>query len=241
MINPSNVKSRTHPNVWLLIPAYNVEPYIGKLLEQAVLHIPARMIVVIDDGSRDRTAEIAASKSVNLLLHSYNRGKGAALQTGFDYLLNQGADWVITIDGDLQHDPSMLPDFIEQAKQNDYDIAIGTRQRNMGGMPWERRFSNWGTSLLLSIITGQKIGDSQSGYRLIRCSLLKGLKFDCTGYDFETEFLLKLSRAGARMGAVNIPTLYEGAPSSINSFIDTLKFFRVIISFFFYRNLKYDD
>lgn len=240
-MDPSKAKSSTHPNVWLLIPAYNVEPYIGKLLEQAVLHIPAHMIVVVDDGSHDRTAEIAESKGVNLLSHSYNRGKGAALQTGFDYLLDRGADWGITIDGDLQHDPSMLPDFIEQAEQGNYDIAIGTRKRDMGGMPWDRRFSNWGTSLLLSIITGQKIRDSQSGYRLIKCSLLKGLKFDCTGYDFETEFLLKLSRVGARMGAVNIPTLYEGAPSSINSLFDTLKFFRVIIRFFFHRNLKYDD
>ncbi len=235
MTDTGKTKSRTQPNVWLLIPAYNVEPYISKLLEQAVLYIPARMIVVIDDGSHDRTAEIAESKGVNLLSHSYNRGKGAALQTGFDYLLEQDAEWVITIDGDLQHDPSMLPDFIKQAEQGDYDIVIGTRRRDMGGMPWDRRFSNWGTSLLLSIITGQKIRDSQSGYRLIRCSLLKGLKFDCTGYDFETEFLLKLSRAGARIGIVNIPTLYKGAPSSINSFIDTLKFFRVIIRFFFYR------
>ena len=226
-----DVKSDTERNTWLLIPAYNVEAYLGRLLQEALLYLTAQTILVVNDGSTDNTAGVAESHHVNLVSHPRNSGKGAALRTGFDYLLGRGAEWVITIDGDLQHDPSRLPDFIEQAELDDHDIIIGTRQRKVGGMPWDRRFSNWATSLILSIVTGQKVSDSQSGYRLIRCRMLKGMEFRCKGYDFETEMLLKLSRVGARIGSIEIPTIYDGAPSTINSVKDTLKFLKVILRF----------
>jgi len=222
-------------NIWLLIPAYNVEQYLDELLDEALKYIPAQNVIVVDDGSSDRTSEIARTKGVNLINHSSNRGKGAALRTGFDYILKQKGEWIITIDGDLQHDPSKLPEFIEYTDSGEYDFIIGTRQRGLGGMPWDRRFSNWSTSLVLSMVTGKKIFDSQCGYRLIRCKLLDKLIFTTDGYEFETEYLLKLIKAGACIGWIKIPTCYSGESSEINRFSIILKFLKVVIKFIFYK------
>jgi len=222
-------------DIWLLIPAYNVEQYLPELLTKALDYVPSERILVVDDGSSDNTAEVARKKGVNVLSHPLNLGKGAALRDGFDYLRKVNAEWVVIIDGDMQHDPSMLPEFIDNARQNTNDIVIGVRKRNRGGMPWDRRFSNWATSLLLSIVTGRKIRDSQCGYRLIRLKMLDGIKLRSNGYEFETELLLKLSRSGARFGWIEIPTRYEGSPSSINRFSDTVKFIKVVIRFMFLR------
>ncbi len=224
----------THRNIRLLIPAYNVAANLGDLIEEALKYIPAQNIIVVDDGSTDRTSQIARRFGVELLSHDKNQGKGAALLNGFNYLIKRGVEWVITIDGDMQHDPAMLPDFIAKAESGRYDIVIGAR-RLAGNMPWDRRFSNWSTSWLLSLVTGRKIKDSQSGYRLIRCSLLKAIELQSSGYEFETECLLKLSRAGAEFGWIDIPTHYKGAPSSINRFKDTLRFLKIVVRFVLFR------
>ena len=218
-------------NIRLLIPAYNVENYLDELICEVSKYLPVKNILVVDDGSNDRTAEIARNQDVDLIVHEKNLGKGAALLSGFDYLIERGSEWVITMDGDLQHDPASLPEFIERAVKGNYDLVIGERKRNAGGMPWDRRFSNFTTSLLLSLASGQRIRDSQCGYRLIRCNILKDIEIYSSGYEFETECLLKLSKAGARIGWIEIPTRYRGAASSINRFRDTLRFLKVYLRF----------
>jgi len=222
------LQNQKQPNVWLVIPAYNVDKYIGRLLEQILNYMTKDRVVVVDDGSSDATAEAAQAYDIILIRHPCNLGKGAALRSGFGYLLEQGADWVIAMDADLQHDPTKLPDFLESAAQGDRDIVIGSRWRS-GGMPWDRRFSNWSTSLLLSLLTGRKIPDSQCGYRLIRCNLLRGVEFYTTGYETETELLLKLCRMGAVVGSIDIPTVYQGESSSIKRFSDTMDFLKVVV------------
>lgn len=228
-------KNDQNSDIYLLIPAYNVAQYLPELLNKALDYVPSERILVVDDGSSDNTAEIAREKGVNVLSHRLNLGKGAALRDGFDYLRKENAEWVVVLDGDMQHDPSMLPEFIDHARQNTNDIVIGVRRRNRGGMPWDRRFSNWSSSMLLSIITGRKIKDSQCGYRLIRLKMLDGINLRSNGYEFETELLLKLSRSGARFGWIEIPTKYEGSPSSINRFSDTVRFLKVVLGFVFLR------
>ncbi len=227
-------KNDQNGDIWLLIPAYNVEQYLPELLTKALDYVPSNRILVVDDGSSDNTAEIACKKGVNVLSHRLNLGKGAALRDGFDYLRKENAEWVVIIDGDMQHDPTMLPEFIDHARQNTNDIVIGARKRSRGVMPWDRRFSNWSTSLLLSIVTGSKIRDSQCGYRLIRLKMLDGIDPQSNGYEFETELLLRLARSGARFGWIEIPTKYEGSPSSINRFSDTVKFIKVVFGFVFF-------
>ncbi len=215
--------------VWLLIPAYNVAPMFGQLIDGALKYLPADRILVVDDGSTDQTGEIAHERGVMVISHESNQGKGAALRSGFDHLCRQNADWIITMDGDLQHAPALIPAFIEAAAGGEYDVVIGCRQWDTGGMPWDRRFSNRSTSLILSLVTGLRIRDSQCGFRLIRRKLLDGLKLRGRRFEFETECLLRLARRGARLGWVGIPTMYDGAPSSINRFTDTIRFVKVVL------------
>ncbi len=222
-------------DVRLLIPCYNVENYLDVLLTVALKHIPANRVLVVDDGSSDQTSEIARRYGVELIVHTKNLGKGSTLRDGFDYLIKSGADWVITIDGDMQHDPALLTDFIEYAIDGNYDLVIGSRRYDLGGMPWDRRLSNYITSLFLSIVLRKRLRDSQCGFRLIRCRLLEGLEFISTGYEFETECLLKLSQAGAKIGSIDIPTRYSGASSSIKRFRDSLKFLGVVLRFILKR------
>ena len=229
-------KKDNRSDIWILIPAFNVELYLKKLLDQVFNYVNRQKIIVVDDGSHDETGNMAFRYGINLLTHQHNRGKGAALRNGFAYLLKQDAQWVITLDGDLQHDPHKIPEFVQRAKSDRFDLIIGRRKRNTGGMPWDRRFSNWFTSRLISLVTGRRIADSQSGYRMIRCDFLRNLELNTNGYEFETELLLKLCRAGARIDTIDIPTIYRGEASSIKRFTDTLKFLGVVIKFILKRS-----
>jgi glycosyltransferase involved in cell wall biosynthesis len=218
-------------SIGLLIPAYNVEKYLPALLDEALKYFEAGNILVVNDGSSDNTGKIVRDYDIELVSHEKNLGKGAALKSGFDYLISRGADWIITIDGDMQHDPALLPQFIEYAEQGSFDLVIGARKRNFSDMPWDRRFSNWSTSTLMSLITGENIKDGQCGYRLIRCSKLADIVYVTNGYEFETECLLKMLHSGAKIAWIDIPTNYSGAPSSIKRLRDIVRFLKVIVRF----------
>ncbi|HET9480994.1 MAG TPA: glycosyltransferase family 2 protein, partial [Candidatus Polarisedimenticolia bacterium] len=97
--------------IGVLIPAYNAEPTVGRAASGAIRH--ADRVLVVDDGSRDRTSAIAAGAGAEVIRHAVNRGKGAALATGFARLLGEGAEAVVTIDADLQHEPDDIPSLLE--------------------------------------------------------------------------------------------------------------------------------
>lgn len=214
--------------VWLIIPAYNVEPYLDVLLSQSGCFIPANRTVVIDDGSSDQTEYIARNRGVYVISHESNIGKGKSLRDGIEYAEKNGAEWVIMMDGDCQHDPVKIPEFIKASESGRFDLLIGNRRREGSKMPWDRRLSNGLTSLLISIITRQKIFDVQCGFRMIRLKALKGLEFRTKRYEFETEILLKMTRRGARIGWIAIPTRYYGEASSISRLTDTIRFVRLV-------------
>jgi glycosyltransferase involved in cell wall biosynthesis len=226
-----DIKGVPSSAVWLLIPCFNVGRYLPELLRETAAFIPADRTLIVDDGSTDDTSRVASDAKAHLISHAQNRGKGAALRTGFNYLLEHGAEWCITLDGDGQHDAQYLPRFLESTIGGDYELVIGARQRTGTNMPWDRRFSNWSTSLLLSRFTRQKIYDAQCGYRLIRMPSLIGMTLNCDHYDLETELLLKMARRGARIGWLPVTTHYAGSRSSINRLTDTLRFLRVILQY----------
>lgn len=216
-------------DIWLLIPAYNVGRHLESLLTQALTYVSKDRILVVNDGSVDDTAKIANLKGVTVISNYSNLGKGVTLRKGFQHIFEQGGGWIITIDGDLQHNPDDLPAFISCAKSDIYDIVIGNRT-NRGGMPLDRQFSNWLTSSILSLITRVKIKDGQCGYRLLRASRLKQLELFASYYDFETECLLKLISHGAKIGWVPIETIYLDELSSIHRFRDTVRFIKVVLA-----------
>ncbi len=169
------MKVVSEKSIWLLIPAYNVSQHIGSLIDQALEYIPLKKILVVNDGSTDDTASIAEQRGVTVISNTRNLGKGVSLRKGFYHIIEQGGGWIITIDGDMQHNPDDLPGFIKSAKLDNWDIVIGNRE-NRSGMPLDRQFSNWLTSKILSFVTGTIIKDGQCGYRLLRASKLKQLE-----------------------------------------------------------------
>jgi glycosyltransferase involved in cell wall biosynthesis len=193
--------------------------------------------VVINDGSTDGTSGAAEAAGAHVLEHSVNLGKGAALKTGFEYAVEKGYDAVITMDGDGQHEPSAIPDFLDALETCDADVIIGSRMDAVGEMPKLRIWTNRTTSRIVSLLVGQEISDSQSGYRLIKVSVLRDVvkSFVTTRYDTESELLIRAARRGYKVAAVTIRSIYTGTVSHINPFVDTLRFVRLVIRSMFWR------
>ena len=221
----------------VVIPCKNLESEVGEVV-RGVLGLNLGLdVVVINDGSTDGTSAAAEAAGAHVLEHEVNLGKGAALKTGFEYAVAKGYDAVVTMDGDGQHDPSAIPDFLDALDKCDADIIVGTRMHAVGEMPRLRIWTNRTTSRIVSLITGQNIPDSQSGYRLIRVRVLRDIvkSFVTTRYDTESELLIRAARRGYRTAAVAITSIYTGAVSHINPIVDTLRFVRLVSRSMFWR------
>ena len=212
----------------VLIPAYNASHTLGELLSRTIPVISTDNIIVIDDGSTDSTAQIAEHYHVQLFRHHANRGKGAALQTGFDRCLERGYDAVITMDADLQHRPEDIPRFIERHRLLRRNIIIGSRLHQLKGMPFHRILSNTITTFLVRARTGVDVADSQSGFRFISMDVVTSIRLDSTGYEAETELLIKAALKGFTVDAIPIDTIYAGEKSHMKHIETTVQFIRTL-------------
>jgi glycosyltransferase involved in cell wall biosynthesis len=219
--------------VCVVIPAYNAERTLSPLLVNLKRTLPEATILVVNDGSVDNTHEIAAAEDIVYLKHHSNRGKGAALKTGFAHALNLGADLIATMDADLQHDVGDLRGLLEKIENDNLDLVIGARMWDLASMPIHRRISNKTTSQLLSWRLQQKISDSQCGLRVHRARLLREISVWSNHFDFESELLLKAGLGGFRIGFVNIRTIYHRESKSSMRWFDTLRFIKVYCTSFF--------
>ncbi len=218
-----------------VIPACNEADHIGDVLAGVKRHIHPEQIVVVDDGSTDETAATAETAGVRVIRHPMRRGKGVALRTGFEYLItNTKIEAIFTIDADGQHAPEEMPAFMNRYEERRVDILIGNRMSHREGMPLIRVLTNLFTSRVISLRVGCRIEDSQSGYRLIRTSLLQELDFVTAHFDLESELLIKAGLRRAVIASVPIRTIYTHERSKINPFRDTVRFFLLVIRSFFW-------
>lgn len=216
-------------NIALLVPAYNAAASLPALLERAAMHHPSSATIVVNDGSTDATASAAAAFGVILLTHERNRGKGAALRTGFQYCCAQGFDAVITMDADLQHEPERIPEFKALFASGSFDIIIGSRMQDTASMPFHRFLSNSITSMLVRLRTGAAISDSQSGFRMIGRRILEQVTVRSDGFEAETELLIRAASRGATFGTVAIPTIYAGEKSHMTHLRTTINFIKTLL------------
>ena len=213
----------------VLIPAYNAEKSLGELILRLCKSLGDVQIVVVDDGSVDKTNEVAASAGAVVLRHEKNRGKGAALQTGFNFITEQaGIEFIVTMDADLQHQPEDVPKFFLAQQKSNADIIIGWREKIGTRMPVHRRLSNTVTSALVGIRTGVKVKDSQCGFRLIRRSVIERVHLEAAGYEAETEFLIKAASRGFTVDFVPVQTIYGPEKSYMTYWATTVNFIKVI-------------
>ncbi len=210
--------------VAVLIPAYQAAAHLGEvLLRLAALRgpdVPAH-ILVVDDGSRDATGQVARQFGARVHTFAGNRGKGHALMAGFELLGEY--DGVITLDADGQHPPECVPDFIRAATAG-ADLVLGTRMR-AGDMPIARRFANGFSSGWATWLAGQPVSDSQCGFRLYRRSLLQATPLTPGRYEVESEVVVRAARLGFRVAEVSIPTVYGEEQSQIRIFRDVPRIF----------------
>jgi glycosyltransferase involved in cell wall biosynthesis len=207
--------------ILLLIPAFNEARTIGALVAAAKTYVPD--VLVVDDGSVDNTASAAAGAIVHR--HKTNRGKGAALKTGFNYVLDHSYDWVITMDADGQHDPHDLAAFLPLSDR--FDLILGNRMEESARVPWLRRLANLSACSIVSTLCAQRILDSQTGFRAYSAALLRAVRLHCSHYDLETEVIVKAARQGFRIGHVRIKTIYAGELSRFRNLKDSLRFLAV--------------
>jgi glycosyltransferase involved in cell wall biosynthesis len=210
-----------------VIPAKDAAATVGGVVQGLLAVIPGLEIIVVDDGSADATGEAAGAAGARVLRHDVNQGKGAALQTGFDAAVAAGADAVLALDADGQHDPRFAPGLL--AALDRADLVVGSRNADRTGMPWLRKATNDVTSWWVSKLAGQRIEDSQSGYRAIAGPVLRAIRPESKRFDYESEFLVAASRAGFRIGSAPIPTLYNAPGSHIHPVRDTIRFVRFVL------------
>lgn len=215
--------------IGVILPAYNVAPHLPSLVADLCELWPDHALLVVNDGSGDRTSAVAREMGVRVCDHLTNRGKGAALASGFHWALAEGLDWVYTMDADGQHLPGEMGLFLEAALKQSWDVVIGTRMADTERMPWLRKATNRVTSAIISRMAGFPIPDSQSGFRLFRVGCLDGLSLRTSHYDTESEILIRLARRSCRMGSVPISTVYAEESSSIRPLLDTGRFIRLVL------------
>ena len=206
-----------------LIPAYNEASHIGDVVARAAKYLP---VVVIDDGSGDGSGATAALAGAKVLAHAVNRGKGVALNTGFDYAAARDVVAAITLDADGQHDPDEIPLFIEAFRAGEGDIIIG--QRTFGQMPRVRQTANRVGNWLLGFAMGQHVPDNQSGYRLLSRSVLRTIRPTSSRFEAEVEILLRAQLAGYRIGWVPIKTIYADEVSHYRPLRDVPLFLKMV-------------
>jgi glycosyltransferase involved in cell wall biosynthesis len=206
-----------------LIPAYQEATRIGPVIEATRQHLP---VFVVDDGSKDDTAEIAAAAGATVLRQFPNQGKGAALRMGFRHVLGADCPAVVTLDADGQHDPGEIPAFLAAWEATHAPLVIGAR--TFGQMPFVRRLANELGTRTFSWAVGRHITDNQSGYRLIAAPLMRRLlSSQETGFEFEVEMITTAIRAGMAIEWVPIRTIYAGESSHIRPVHHVSNFLRV--------------
>ncbi len=210
----------------IVIPAHNEAKTINSLVK--VIIELGYGIIVVDDGSVDDTAILAKTQGALVISTHKKSGKGNALRLAFTQAIGLGYDAVITLDGDGQHSPSDIGNFLEGYQKGHADIINGDRMHNPSGMPWLRRSTNWFMSWLISLICRQRITDTQCGFRLITTKVLSSIELKCNDFEIETEILIKASRRGFRIASVPIQTIYRDEVSKIKPVRDTLRFIRYI-------------
>ena len=186
----------------VIIPAYNAAVNIFEVATEALLS--GAPVLVVDDGSTDTTAGEVERLPVNLIRHDRNRGKGAALRTGFQWALSHGFSGVVTLDADGQHDASAIPLLASSACQDGTDILIASRAVQFGQMAGLRKVWNRFGVWCMRKRTGFDITDSQSGFRYYSSLLLRSVTLVADGYHLEMEILMKGWRGGFRLGSLPV-------------------------------------
>ena len=184
-----------------VIPAFDAESSVGDIVRRTRNLI--EQVLVVDDGSRDRTAEAARAAGARVIVHPHNRGKGCALRTGFDDLFARGCAEVVTLDADGQHLPEEIPK-LRGARAEGADLVLGSRSALFAQMCGRRRLANRMSSRMISFAAGQALEDVQTGFRLYTQALIAATGFPEHRFEAESAVVVRAVRLGFKVLLVPI-------------------------------------
>ncbi|QDU61528.1 Undecaprenyl-phosphate mannosyltransferase [Planctomycetes bacterium Pan216] len=205
-----------------VLPAYNA----SRTLERTLADIPPGVVddvILVDDASRDGTADLAESMGLQVVRHEQNRGYGANQKTCYLKALDEGADFVVMIHPDYQYDSRVVPLALGFIRLGICDVVLGSRIRTRrealdGGMPLIKYLANRALTTIENVSLGQNLGDFHSGFRAYRREVLQKVPFSRNSDDFvfDSQFLVQSVALGFRLGDVPVPVRYFNEASSIN-------------------------
>lgn len=191
-------------NFYVIIPAYNEAKNIGRVIKNVRRY--SKNVIVVDDGSTDRTYQIARKNKAVAIKHIVNLGKGAALRTGCEYAIKNKAEDVIVIDADGQHNPKEIPIFLMDLRKN--DIVFSYRKR-YGKIPFVLRVGNYFINLTIRILYGIKLRDTQCGFRAFKTEVYRKLRWSSWGYSVESEMIANAGKHKLKYSEIPIETIYS--------------------------------
>ncbi len=214
--------------VCVLIPTYNNAGTLGQVIDGVAQY--TRHIIVVNDGSTDGTAEVLARYDfLQVVSYPQNAGKGMALRRGFQFAVEKGYDYAITIDSDGQHYPDDLPGFLEKLEETPGAVIIGARNMEQASVPGKSSFGHKFSNFWFWVETGIKAPDTQSGYRLYPVRRLSGMRFFTTKYEFEIEVIVRAAWAGIPVTFVPVKVYYAPKETRVSHFRPFRDFSRVSV------------
>jgi glycosyltransferase involved in cell wall biosynthesis len=207
------VKTRnSDPRVLLAIPVYNEEKHLDAVLDEVGKYI--KNVMVINDGSTDNSHLILARrKDVCVVSHKFNCGYGRSLIHAFHQAADCEFDWIITMDCDLQHEPSQIPNFLDAMAAEDADIISGSRyleqDRTAGSPPPDRRRINQMVTQWINASLPIHLTDSFCGFKAYRVDSIQTLKLTEPGYAFPLQFWVQVAHHGLRVREIPIRLIYN--------------------------------
>ena len=222
------------PKVVVVMPAYNA----AKTLHMTYADLPrdlVDLVILVDDGSSDETAQIAREMGLELFVHNRNYGYGANQKTCYREALKAGADIVVMVHPDYQYDPTLLPEIIRPIQEDRAEAVLGSRLMGINpikqGMPWWKYVSNRFLTWVENVTFGLKLSEYHTGYRAFRREVLESvnLAMNSDKFIFDQEIMAQMVALGVRITEVPVPTRYFAQASSASFFQSTIYGFSILL------------
>ncbi|HET7342446.1 MAG TPA: glycosyltransferase family 2 protein [Methylomirabilota bacterium] len=229
------------PKVVVVMPAYNA----GRTLRMTYEQLPkdtVNLVILVDDGSTDKTLEVARELGLEIFVHNRNYGYGANQKTCYTEALRAGADVVVMVHPDYQYDPTLLPQMIEPILRHEADVVLGSRLKAGSalaqGMPWWKFAANRALTWLENRVFGLSLSEFHTGYRAFRREVLETVNFTANsdGFIFDQEIIAQAVASRFRIAEIAVPTRYFPDASSA-SFLDSTGYGLRILTLLFWYSL----
>lgn len=217
-------------NGCVIIPTYNNEKTLVRVIEGVLEHVPADRIIVVNDGSTDSTVQLLEKYegNLNVLKNEKNKGKGYSLRKAFKYAIAKGFENAITIDSDGQHFHSDIPKMIQECFENPNTVLMGSRNMQQEGVPQKSSFGNKFSNFWFKLETWITLPDTQTGYRVYPLGPLKKMRLLTTKFELEIEVIVRLAWKGIDFKPVPIEVKYD-PNERVSHFRPGRDFFRISV------------